>query len=207
MCATILTIWANSDQPNTVTSMWNEGVYWKTDIQVDVHFLVSGVMSTPIFMIMSALSSSLLALLALKLQFSCRLGPWHQLGCGWLWTKFPCPSGRPWTLLWNWDWAISGSSQLMAGSMAEQFFQTCVCGCSFSCVSDFTKHKRGCTKGRKRLSGVLSKAKEVYQWKKLQTGLGEAQAEQVGGDDVLPHPELVCAIIFLLNLAVLTEVI
>ena len=91
--------------------------------------------------------------------------------------------------------------------MAEQFFQTCVCGCSFSRVSDFTKHERGCTKGRKRLSGVLSKAKEVYQRKKLRTGLGEAQAERVEGDDILPHPEPVRARIFLFNLAVLTEVI
>jgi len=91
--------------------------------------------------------------------------------------------------------------------MAEQFFQTCVCGCSFSRVSDFTKHERGCTKGRKRLSGVLSKAKEVYQRKKLRTGLGEAQAERVEGDDILPHPEPVHARIFLFNLAILTEVI
>jgi len=50
-------------------TMWNEGVYWKMDIRVDVHFLVSGVMSTPVFMITSALSSSSLTLLAIKLQF------------------------------------------------------------------------------------------------------------------------------------------
>jgi len=91
--------------------------------------------------------------------------------------------------------------------MAEQFFQTCVCGRSFSRVSDFTKHERGCTKGKKRLSGALSKAKEVYQRKKLRTDLGEVQTERVEDDDVPPHPEPVRAKIFLLNLVVLTGAI
>ena len=91
--------------------------------------------------------------------------------------------------------------------MAEQFFQTCVCGCSFCCVSDFTKHERGCTKGKKRLSGVLSKAREVYQRKKLRTGLKDAQPECVVDDDVSSHPEPVRTRIFLSNLVVLTEVI
>ena len=91
--------------------------------------------------------------------------------------------------------------------MAEQFFQTCVCGRSFCCVSDFTKHERGCTKGKKRLSGALSKAREVYQRKKLRMGLGNAQPERVVDDGVSSHPEPVRTRIFLLNLVVLTEVI
>ena len=88
--------------------------------------------------------------------------------------------------------------------MAEQFFQTCVCGRSFSRVSDFTKHERGCTKGKKRLSGALSKAREVYQRKKLRTGPGGVEIERIGDDDVPPHPEPVRARIFLSNLDILT---
>ena len=88
--------------------------------------------------------------------------------------------------------------------MAEQFFQTCVCGRCFSRVSDFTKHERGCTKGKKRLSGALSKAREVYQRKKLRTGSGGAEIERIGDDDVPPHPEQVRARISLSNLVILT---
>ena len=72
--------------------------------------------------------------------------------------------------------------------MTEIFFQNCICGRSFSRVSDFTKHECGCTKGKKRLSGALAKAKEVYQRKKLRMDLGEAQRDRVMDDDVLPHP-------------------
>ena len=88
--------------------------------------------------------------------------------------------------------------------MTEIFFQNCVCGRSFLCVSDFTKHERGCTKGKKRLSGALAKAKEVYQRKKLWMDLGEARQDRVMDDDVLPHP--VRARLFVSNHVVLTDV-
>ena len=89
--------------------------------------------------------------------------------------------------------------------MTEQFYQICVCGRSFSRISDFTKHERGCTKGKKRLSRALSKAKETYQRKKIRMGLEEAQPDQVVDDDGLLRPEPVCAIILVSNLVILTE--
>ena len=88
--------------------------------------------------------------------------------------------------------------------MTETFRQNCVCGRSFSRISDFTKHECGCAKGKKRLSGALVKAKEVYQRKKLRVDLGEAHQDRVIDDDVLPHP--VCARIFVSNHIILTEV-
>lgn len=90
--------------------------------------------------------------------------------------------------------------------MTEQFCQICVCGRSFSRVSDFTKHERGCTKGKKRLSWVLSKAKETYQRKKMRVGLEEPQQDQVADDDVLLRPGLVCSMILVSNYIILTEV-
>ena len=46
------------------------------------------------------------------------------------------------------------------------FTQTCVCGRVFSDLSAFTRHEKGCRKGKKQLSSALTKAKEVYQAKK-----------------------------------------
>ncbi|KAF8834380.1 hypothetical protein BDN67DRAFT_985362 [Paxillus ammoniavirescens] len=54
-------------------------------------------------------------------------------------------------------------------------------------MSDFTKHKRGYIKGKKWLSGVLSKAKEVYQRKKLRRDNSEAQTQTE--DDNIHQPE------------------
>ncbi|KIJ15378.1 hypothetical protein PAXINDRAFT_11922 [Paxillus involutus ATCC 200175] len=48
-----------------------------------------------------------------------------------------------------------------------------------------TKHERGCVKGKKRLSGALSKAKEAYQRKKLHRDLEEAQTRSEG--DTVPQ--------------------
>ena len=90
--------------------------------------------------------------------------------------------------------------------MTEQFCQICVCGRSFSRISDFTKHERGCTKGKKRLSRALSKAKETYQRKKIRMGLEEPQPDQVLDDDGLLCPEPVCTMILISNLVILTEV-
>ena len=47
------------------------------------------------------------------------------------------------------------------------FTQTCVCGREFSDLGAFTRHEKGCRKGKKRLSNALAKAKEIYQAKKV----------------------------------------
>ena len=90
--------------------------------------------------------------------------------------------------------------------MTEQFCQICVCGRSFSRVSDFTKHERGCAKGKKRLSRALSKAKETYQRKKMRMDLEEAQPDQVSDNDALLLPEPVRTMTVVSNYAILTEV-
>ncbi|KAH7923645.1 hypothetical protein BV22DRAFT_1015047 [Leucogyrophana mollusca] len=53
-----------------------------------------------------------------------------------------------------------------------EFFQTCMCGRSFSDLPGFAKHGRTCSRTKKRLSGALSKAKEVWtKQKKRRTNL------------------------------------
>ena len=42
------------------------------------------------------------------------------------------------------------------------FIQTCVCGCTFTGLNALTRHEKSCVKGKKCLSGVLSRAKEAY---------------------------------------------
>lgn len=54
--------------------------------------------------------------------------------------------------------------------MAEAFTQTCICSQAFSDIGAFTHHEKGCAKGKKRLLDALTKAKDVYQAKKGQTG-------------------------------------
>ncbi|KIJ62523.1 hypothetical protein HYDPIDRAFT_168929 [Hydnomerulius pinastri MD-312] len=49
----------------------------------------------------------------------------------------------------------------------ETFCQTCVCGRTFTGISAFTRHERGCKRGKKRLSGALARAREVYQSKRI----------------------------------------
>jgi len=48
----------------------------------------------------------------------------------------------------------------------QVFIQTCVCGRTFTGLNAFTWHEKSCVKGKKRLSGALSRAKEAYQSKK-----------------------------------------
>ena len=63
------------------------------------------------------------------------------------------------------------------------FTQTCVCGRTFTGLTTFTQHEKGCTKGKKRLSGALSRAKEVYQNKKARVH-GTVDSGQVQGLEV-----------------------
>lgn len=44
--------------------------------------------------------------------------------------------------------------------------QSCLCGRVFSVPQAYTYHKRSCQKTKKRLSGALEKAREVWQAKK-----------------------------------------
>lgn len=44
--------------------------------------------------------------------------------------------------------------------------QVCICGRTFSLPQAYTCHKRSCQKTKKRLSGALDKAKEVWQARK-----------------------------------------
>jgi hypothetical protein len=48
------------------------------------------------------------------------------------------------------------------------WFQTCACGRTFSLPQAYTYHKRGCQRTKKRLSGALERAREVWQAKKRQ---------------------------------------
>ena len=90
--------------------------------------------------------------------------------------------------------------------MTEQFHQICVCGRSFSRISDFTKHERGCIKGKKRLSGALSKAKEMYERKKLRMSLEGAQPDQAAEGGVQLPLEPVRALTLVSNRVILTAV-
>ena len=47
------------------------------------------------------------------------------------------------------------------------FFQTCVCGHTFTGLNALTQHEKSCVKGKKCLSGALSRAKEAYQRKRF----------------------------------------
>jgi hypothetical protein len=51
------------------------------------------------------------------------------------------------------------------------FSQTCVCGRMFTDLGGFTRHEKGCCKGKKRLFNALNKAKEVYQAKRARLSL------------------------------------
>jgi len=46
--------------------------------------------------------------------------------------------------------------------------QICPCGRTFSVPQAYTYHKRSCEKTKKRLSGALEKAKEIWRAKKRQ---------------------------------------
>lgn len=48
--------------------------------------------------------------------------------------------------------------------------RTCVCNRTFTDLGAFTRHERGCQKGKKRLAGALAMAREFYQTKKRRLG-------------------------------------
>lgn len=55
--------------------------------------------------------------------------------------------------------------------------QTCVCGRLFDNAGAFTRHKKGCQKGKKRLANALKQAKEVYHAKKRRVQGSELLAD------------------------------
>ena len=59
----------------------------------------------------------------------------------------------------------SGFYTIMSDS-DQVFIQACVCGHAFTGLNAFTWHEKSCVKGKKHLSGVLSRVKEAYQSKK-----------------------------------------
>jgi hypothetical protein len=69
--------------------------------------------------------------------------------------------------------------------------EVCLCGRSFSSPQAYSFHKRGCKETKKRLSGALEKAKEVWQAKKRQRTEAKASNEISPGPsnlDVTPPP-------------------
>jgi len=63
-------------------------------------------------------------------------------------------------------------------------FQECLCGCSFDNTGAFTRHKKTCSKGKKRLAHVLQHAKELYHRKKSHIGGGEKSLLQTAGSEL-----------------------
>ena len=50
--------------------------------------------------------------------------------------------------------------------MITSYSQTCLCGRSFDNAGAFTRHKKTCSRAKKRLANTLSHAKESYRTKK-----------------------------------------
>ena len=50
--------------------------------------------------------------------------------------------------------------------ISSSYRQECLCGRSFDNTGAFTRHKKACLKGKKRLASVLTQAKESYHRKK-----------------------------------------
>jgi hypothetical protein len=54
------------------------------------------------------------------------------------------------------------------------FMKTCVCGRTFTDLGGFTRHEKSCSKGKKRLSGALTRVKEAYQVKRTRLSLSRS---------------------------------
>lgn len=70
------------------------------------------------------------------------------------------------------------------------FSETCLCGKSFSLPGTYTRHKRNCTKTKKRLAGALEKAKELWIIRKRRR-LGTSESIQVSESASNLSPQLV----------------
>ena len=65
--------------------------------------------------------------------------------------------------------------------MSATFSQTCICGRIFTDVGAFSRHEKGCKRGKKRLSSALAKAKEIYQNKRIRMHRSEDQDRDMIG--------------------------
>ena len=55
----------------------------------------------------------------------------------------------------------------------SSYCQECLCGQPFDNAGAFTRHKKTCLKGKKRLASALTHAKESYHCKKYRVGNNE----------------------------------
>ena len=65
--------------------------------------------------------------------------------------------------------------------MSATFSQTCICGHIFTDVGAFSRHEKGCKRGKKCLSSALAKAKEIYQNKRIRKCRGGDQDRDMIG--------------------------
>ena len=66
--------------------------------------------------------------------------------------------------------------------MSATFSQTCICNRVFTDIGAFSRHEKGCKRGKKRLSSALDRAKEVYQRKRTRMSCGGDQPRTKNGE-------------------------
>ena len=73
--------------------------------------------------------------------------------------------------------------------ISSSYRQECLCGRSFDNTGAFTRHKKTCLKGKKRLASVLTGAKELYHHKKRRVEDDEESPgpSQITSSRAVPH--------------------
>ena len=73
--------------------------------------------------------------------------------------------------------------------ITTSYSQICLCGRSFDNAGAFTRHKKTCPRGKKRLANALSHAKESYRIKRCRVEESEetASSSQAEGLEVVSH--------------------
>ena len=71
--------------------------------------------------------------------------------------------------------------------ISTSYCQECPCGRSFDDTGAFTRHKKTCLKGKKRLANVLSHAKESYRSKKCRTEDQSSSSSQIVTSSAAHH--------------------
>jgi len=62
---------------------------------------------------------------------------------------------------------------------STSFCQVCLCGRSFDNAGAFTRHRKTCSKGKKRLANALGHAKESYHSKKRRVESGNSSSHTI----------------------------
>ena len=77
--------------------------------------------------------------------------------------------------------------------ISTSYCQQCLCGRSFSDTGAFTRHKKSCLKGKKRLANALSHAKESYHSKKcrIEDESSAGSSSQIIISEAIPHHDTV----------------